>query len=161
MRIVVYPGTFDPVHNGHVDIADRASKLFDKLIFAVAVNSDKKPMFNAQERVDLLLKSTQHLDNVEAYSTTGLIAEFAQEHNACALIRGLRHVSDFELEFQMAMMNYHLNPDITTILMLPSEKYIHINSTVVKDVSRLKGDIVKYVPAPVLTALEKKYGFIT
>ncbi|MEE8335411.1 MAG: pantetheine-phosphate adenylyltransferase [Candidatus Neomarinimicrobiota bacterium] len=159
MRIVVYPGTFDPVHNGHIDIADRASKLFDKLIFTVAVNSDKKPMFNAQERVDLLLKSTQHLENIEAYSTTGLIAEFAQKHNACALIRGLRHVSDFEFEFQMAMMNYHLNPDITTILMLPSEKYIHINSTVVKDVSKLKGDIVEYVPAPVLTALQKKYGF--
>jgi len=157
MKIVVYPGTFDPVHNGHIDIADRASKLFDKLIFTVAVNSDKKPLFNAQERVELLLESTQHLQNIEAYSTEGLIAEFAEEHNACALIRGLRHVSDFEFEFQMAMMNYHLNPDITTILMLPSEKYIHINSTVIKDVSKLKGDIVDYVPAPVLTALQKKF----
>lgn len=158
MKIVVYPGTFDPVHNGHIDIANRASKLFDKLIFAVAVNPEKHHLFNAEERIELLVESTKHLKNVEVYPTAGLVAEFADDHGACALIRGLRHVSDFEFEFQMAMMNYHLNPKISTLLMMPAEKYIHLNSTVVKDVAKLKGDIVDYVPAIVLKRMNEKFG---
>lgn len=160
MRIVVYPGTFDPVHNGHIDIANRASLLFDKLIFAIAVNPEKNSLFNAEERIELMVESTKHLKNVETYSTAGLIVEFADEHGACALIRGLRHVSDFEFEFQMAMMNYHLNPKISTILMMPDEKYIHLNSTVVKDVAKLQGNIIDYVPDIVLKRMKEKFGLI-
>ncbi len=158
MRIAIYPGTFDPVHNGHIDIARRASRLFDRLVFAVAVNPGKQPLFTAEERVFMIRTATEDLDNVSVVSTAGLVADFAQEQKACVLIRGLRHVSDFELEFQMAMMNYHLNPDITTLLMLPSEKFIHLNSTVVKDVAKLEGDIKDYVPPVVLEQLNAKFN---
>ncbi len=157
MKKIIYPGTFDPMHYGHLDIAERASKLFDELVFMVAVNVEKTPLFSLEERVALIRESTQHLPNVKVKSSGELVAHFAQKENALALIRGLRHVSDFEFEFQMAMMNYHLNPQVTTILMMPDEKYIHINSTVVKDVARLKGDIADYVPPPVLRQLNSKF----
>ena len=139
MRKIIYPGTFDPIHKGHLDIAVRASKLFDTLVFAVADNSSKNPLFTVDERVQL-------------------IAETAREENACALIRGLRHVSDFEFEFQMAMMNYHLNPEITTIFMMPDEKYIHLNSSVIKEVTKLGGDLRDYVTKDVFDALKIKFN---
>ena len=157
MRIVVYPGTFDPIHSGHVDIAERASSLFDKLIFAVAVNNDKKPLFTPEERINMILTAMNHIPNVEAYSTEGLVADFAREYNAVALIRGLRHVSDFEFEFQMATMNHHLNADVSTLLMVTSEKYIHINSSVIKDVARLEGDISTFAPQIVIKRLKEKF----
>ena len=153
-----YRGTFDPIHRGHIDIAERASKLFDQIIFSVAVNSEKNPLFSAEERIELILESTKHISNVKAYSTDGLIADFAREHNAVALIRGLRHVSDFEFEFQMATMNNHLNNNVSTLLMVTSEHYIHLNSTVVKDVAKLKGDISKYVTPNVMDRLLEKFS---
>ncbi len=158
MRKIIYPGTFDPIHKGHLDIAIRASKLFDELVFAVADNSSKNPLFTVDERVELILSSTRDLHNVSAISTKQLIAETAREENACALIRGLRHVSDFEFEFQMAMMNYHLNPEITTIFMMPDEKYIHLNSSVIKEVSKLGGDLRDYVTKDVFDALKIKFN---
>ncbi|MBT3589184.1 MAG: pantetheine-phosphate adenylyltransferase [Candidatus Marinimicrobia bacterium] len=158
MRKIIYPGTFDPIHKGHLDIAVRASKLFDTLVFAVADNSSKNPLFTADERVELILASTSDLHNVSAISTQQLIAETAREENACALIRGLRHVSDFEFEFQMAMMNYHLNPEITTIFMMPDEKYIHLNSSVIKEVTKLGGDLRDYVTKDVFDALKIKFN---
>ena len=158
MRIVIYPGTFDTIHSGHIDIAERASRLFDKLIFAVAVNSDKKPLFEAQERINMIMESMKHIGNVEAFSTEGLVADFAREYKAVAIIRGLRHVSDFEFEFQMATMNHHLNSEVSTLLMVTSEKYIHLNSSVVKDVARLKGDISNFVSPVVLDNLKDKFG---
>jgi pantetheine-phosphate adenylyltransferase len=157
IRKVVYPGTFDPIHNGHVDIATRASRLFDQLIFGVADNPSKTPLFSVEERIELIRESTRHIPNVVVKSTPGLVVNFAQEESAVALIRGLRHVSDFEFEFQMAMMNYHLDPEITTILMMPDEKYIHLNSTVVKDVAKLNGDISDYVPDIVWERLKIKF----
>ena len=158
MRRIIYPGTFDPIHNGHIDIAARASKLFDELIFVVAVNADKNPLLTAEERVQLILDSTSNLTNVTAQQFTGLVVNYAQECDAVAIIRGLRHVSDFEFEFQMAMMNYHLNSNITSLFMMPDEKYIHLNSTVVKDVVRLGGNIDEFVPKPVKDILLSKYS---
>ena len=157
MRIVVYPGTFDPIHRGHIDIAERASKLFDQIIFAVAINSEKNPLFTAEERIELILESTKNIPNVKAHSTSGLIADFARDHKAIALIRGLRHVSDFEFEFQMATMNHHLNDEVSTLLMVTSEHYIHLNSSVVKDVARLNGDVSKFVTPHVMDKLTEKF----
>lgn len=158
MKKVIYPGTFDPIHNGHIDIAERASHLFDELIFLVAENYQKKAFFSVEDRIEMIKESTRHIKNVRVTSTPDLVVNIARKERAVALIRGLRHVSDFEFEFQMAMMNYHLNPDVTTILMMPDEKYIHLNSTVVKNVSKLKGDISKYVPEVVQRYLKLKYN---
>ncbi|MDP6401750.1 MAG: pantetheine-phosphate adenylyltransferase [Candidatus Marinimicrobia bacterium] len=158
MRRIIYPGTFDPIHNGHIDIAARASKLFDELIFVVAVNADKNPLLTAEERVQLILDSTSNLTNVTAQQFTGLVVNYAQDCDAVAIIRGLRHVSDFEFEFQMAMMNYHLNSNIASLFMMPDEKYIHLNSTVVKDVVRLGGNIDEFVPKRVKDILLSKYS---
>lgn len=156
MKIIVYPGTFDPIHNGHLDIAERAASLFDQLIFVVAENSEKSPMFTVAERMTMIENATKHIKNITVASTNDLIVNFAKKEKAVALIRGLRHVSDFEFEFQMAMMNYHLDSEIITLFMMPDEKYIHINSTVVKDVSRLHGNISTYVPKSVEDCLIKK-----
>lgn len=158
MRKVIYPGTFDPVTYGHMDIAKRAAKLFDEVIFVVAVNPTKQPLFSVEERVYLLQEAIGELDNATVTSSEKLIAEFARENSAVALIRGLRHVSDFEYEFQMAMMNYHLNPDVSTILLIPDEKYIHLNSTVIKDIVRLGGDVQEYIPAIVHQAIKDKFS---
>ena len=158
MRRIIYPGTFDPIHNGHIDIAARASKLFDELIFVVAVNADKNPLLTAEERVQLILDSTSNLTNVTAQQFTGLVVNYAQDCDAVAIIRGLRHVSDFEFEFQMAMMNFHLNPGITSLFMMPDEKFIHLNSTVVKDVAKNGGDVTAFVPQSVREALFAKYS---
>jgi len=156
MRTIIYPGTFDPIHNGHIDIAERAAQLFDNLIFVVADNEEKSPMFSVQERMVMIEKATKRIKNISVSSTSDLIVNFAKRENAVALIRGLRHVSDFEFEFQMAMMNFHLNPKIITLFMMPDEQYIHINSTVIKNVSRLNGNISTYVPESVEECLKKK-----
>ena len=157
MKKILYPGSFDPIHNGHLDIARRASKLFDEFVFVVAVHPTKKPLFTKQERIKLIQDSTSHFKNVSVLSTEKLIVDLAIEHGAVALIRGLRHVSDFELEFQMAMMNYHLSPEVTTILMMPEEKHIHLNSNLVKEIARLHGDIEGFVPPPVYKHLKSKF----
>lgn len=157
MRTIIYPGTFDPIHCGHIDIAERASKLFDKLIFVVADNAEKNTLFTTLERINLILNSTKHIDNTESYSTDGLVADFAKEHKAVALIRGLRHVSDFEFEFQMATMNYHLNSEVSTLLMVTKENFIHLNSSMVKDIAKHKGDISSFVPVNVLEKLNEKF----
>ena len=157
MRRIIYPGTFDPIHNGHIDIAKRASMLFDELVFVIAENPRKRPLFSIEERIMLVEKSMSDIKNVRVGSTSSLVVDFAKSESALAIIRGLRHVSDFEFEFQMALMNYHLNSDISTILMIPDEKYIHLNSTVVKEVSELGGDISQYVPEIVQLNLNTKF----
>lgn len=157
MKKIIYPGTFDPIHNGHVDIAKRASAIFDELIFVIAENPRKKPLFTTKERKMLVEKSVNDITNIKVKTTKKLVVEFAFKESAVAIIRGLRHVSDFEFEFQMALMNYHLNPDISTMLMIPDEKYIHLNSTVVKEVAELGGDISQYVPKVVGECLNIKF----
>ena len=158
MRKIIYPGTFDPIHNGHIDIATRAAKLFDVLEFVVAINVEKEPLFTVEERLALIIESTKHIKNIKVNQFTGLVVDYAKTSDSIAIIRGLRHVSDFEFEFQMAMMNFHLNPDIASLFMMPDEKYIHLNSTVVKDVVKNGGDISAFVPSCVNEALLSKYS---
>ena len=158
MRKIIYPGTFDPIHNGHIDIATRAAKLFDVLEFVVAINVEKEPLFTVEERLALIADSTKHINNIKVNQFTGLVVDYAKDSDSIAIIRGLRHVSDFEFEFQMAMMNFHLNPDIASLFMMPDEKYIHLNSTVVKDVVKNGGDISAFVPSCVNEALLSKYS---
>ena len=158
MKRIVYPGTFDPIHNGHLDIARKAAELFDELILVVAVNQEKSPLFNDKERVELIKESLCDVKNVKVDTFNGLVVDFVRSTESVAIIRGLRHVSDFEFEFQMAMMNFNLNPNIKSLFMMPDEKYIHLNSTVIKDVARLGGDISDYVPKCVQDALYKQYN---
>ena len=158
MKRIVYPGTFDPIHNGHLDIARKAAELFDELILVVAVNQEKSPLFNDKERVELIKESLYDVKNVKVDTFNGLVVDFVRSTDSVAIIRGLRHVSDFEFEFQMAMMNFNLNPNIKSLFMMPDEKYIHLNSTVIKDVARLGGDISDYVPKCVQDALYKQYN---
>ena len=157
MKRIIYPGTFDPIHYGHLDIVKRAAKLFDELVLVVAVNKEKNPLFNNDERIHLIQECIANLNNVRVSSFSGLVIDYANKEEAVAIIRGLRHVSDFEFEFQMAMMNYNLNSKITSMFMMPDEKYIHLNSTVIKDVATHGGDISDYVPNNVKIALHEKY----
>ena len=158
MKKILYPGTFDPIHNGHIDIAKRAAKLFDELEFVVAINSDKKTLFSKEKRVELIKVAVQDIKNINVSFFNGLVVDYASRQGYSAIIRGLRHVSDFEFEFQMAMMNFHLNKNITSLFMMPDEKYIHLNSSVVKDVSKNGGDVSAFVPSCVQEALFTKFS---
>ncbi len=159
MRIAIYPGSYDPITNGHMDIIERSSKLFDKLIVAVAKNADKNSsLFNQEERIQMIQKSTSHLENVEVDSFNGLLVDYAWKNDACAIIRGLRALSDFEFEFKMALMNRSLKEEISTVFMMPHEKYTHISSSLVKEVASYNGDIQAYVPPHVLDALNRKFN---
>ena len=157
MKRIVYPGTFDPIHNGHLDIARKAAELFDELILVVAVNQEKSPLFNDKKRVELIKESLYDVKNVKVDTFNGLVVDFVRSTESVAIIRGLRHVSDFEFEFQMAMMNFNLNPNIKSLFMMPDEKFIHLNSTVVKDVSKNGGDVSAFVPPSVEKALFNKF----
>ncbi|MCJ8315341.1 MAG: pantetheine-phosphate adenylyltransferase [Saccharospirillaceae bacterium] len=156
-RTVVYPGTFDPVTFGHMDIVERAAKMFDNVIVAVAQSTNKKPLFTLEERVELAKEVLGHLHNVTIIGFTGLLVEFAKNNGACGIIRGLRVVSDFEYEFQMANINRVLAPNIESIFLTPNEKNSFISSTFVREISMLDGDVSKFVHEIVLTALKVKY----
>ncbi|MFQ6607081.1 MAG: pantetheine-phosphate adenylyltransferase [Fidelibacterota bacterium] len=157
MRTAVYPGTFDPITYGHLDIIIRALSLFDKLIVTIAENSTKKPLFDLEERIKLIEEATQDLQNIEVDHTSGLIVDYAQKREAVALVRGLRFVSDFEFEFQMAWMNRHLDDNITTIFLMPHRRYAHLNSTVIREVVKLGGNIDVFVPPGVSRELKRKF----
>src|SRR5688572_10831434 len=158
MRIAVYPGSFDPITNGHLDVIKRAARLFDRLIVAVAINESKAPLFSMSHRKELTAKAVEHLPNVEVATFTGLLVEYVSSIGGCAVIRGLRAVSDFEFEFQLALMNRKLNEQVETIFMMPKETYTFISSRMIKEVASLGGNISSFVPKHVEQALHKKVG---
>jgi pantetheine-phosphate adenylyltransferase len=157
MRKVIYPGSFDPITYGHLDVMQRATVIFDEVIVAVATNSTKTPLFTMEERCEQVRQATQSFNGVVQVATfDGLLVEFARQQGACAIIRGLRAVSDFEFEFQLALMNRQLAPTIETIFLMPRDTYSYLSSTIVKEICRLGGPIGKFVPESVEQAMIAK-----
>ncbi len=154
----LYPGTFDPVTNGHIDVVKRAVKIFGEVIVAVAHNLEKAPLFSVEERVDLLKKSLKGIDGVTVSSFEGLVVDFARRNKAAVVIRGLRMLSDFEYEFQMALTNRKLADDIETIFLMPSESYSYLSSKLLKEAASLGADLSYFMPLFVEDALKKKLG---
>ncbi|MBK0004020.1 pantetheine-phosphate adenylyltransferase [Erwinia sp. S38] len=152
----IYPGTFDPMTNGHLDIVTRAALMFDHIVLAVAASPSKKPMFTLEERVALATEVTAHLGNVEVIGFSDLMANFAKAQQANVLVRGLRAVSDFEYELQLAHMNRHLLPTLESVFLMPSEEYSFISSSLMKEVARHGGEVKAFLPAPVYLALQAK-----
>ena len=157
MRIAVYPGSFDPITNGHLDIIERASKIFDKVVVGVLKNKNKKPRFTAEERVMLIEKVTSRLPNVSVASFDGLLVDFAREHSASVIIKGLRTVNDFEYEFQMALLNKTLDNDCETMFMMTNSKYSYISSSMVNELAGYNGDLAGLVPTDIIHYIKDKY----
>ncbi|MCK5812913.1 MAG: pantetheine-phosphate adenylyltransferase [Cocleimonas sp.] len=152
--IALYPGTFDPITNGHVDLVERATRMFDKVIIAIAENERKQPLFSLEKRIALAQSIFKEDPQVEVRGFNTLLVDFARQQNATVLVRGLRAVADFEFEFQLASMNRHLAPDVESVYLMPAEQYAFISSSLVKEVARLGGDVTKYVHADVYRALQ-------
>ena len=152
----IYPGTFDPITNGHIDIVTRAASMFDKVVLAIAASPSKKPMFSLDERIALAEQATAHLVNVEVIGFSDLMANFARAQQANILIRGLRAVADFEYEMQLAHMNRHLMPELESVFLMPSKEWSFISSTLVKEVARHHGDVTHFLPVNVHQALLNK-----
>lgn len=157
-HIAIYPGTFDPLTNGHVDIVRCGLKMFDEVIVAVAGDSTKSPFFSLEERIEIAGKVFCGCKNVIVEPFSGLLMSYAEERGACALLRGLRAISDFEFEFQLALMNRHLNQRIETVFLMSDYRWLYISSTIIKTVASLGGDVSELVPAPVFEALCQRYG---
>ena len=153
METLVYPGTFDPITNGHTDLVERASRLIDRVIVAVAVNANKQDAFQIETRVSLARDVLAHIENVEVCSFDNLLVDFMREKEADVILRGLRAVSDFEYEFQLASMNRHLAPEIETLFLTPAEQYAYISSSLVREIAALGGDVTPFVHAKVVAAL--------
>ena len=158
MKRAIYPGSFDPITNGHLDVIERALKLFDQVVVAVAHNDEKQPLFSLAERLDLLQHALGKMNNVRIAQFQGLLVDFAVAEKASAVIRGLRAVSDFEFEFQMALMNRKLESTVETIFLMPKEEYTYLSSRLVKEIARLGGDVSKFVPNVVAQALGDKFA---
>ena len=156
MRTVIYPGSFDPLTNGHLDVIQRAAKLFDLVIVAIAKNESKRPFFTLDERLDLVAQAIKGLSNVSADAFEGLLINYVEKCAGQAVIRGLRAVSDFEFEFQLALMNRKLNERIETIFMMPRGAYTFLSSRIVKEIARLGGDVSAFLPSHVVDALKEK-----
>lgn len=155
--ISIYPGTFDPVTNGHLDIIHRAAELFDKVIVTIAMNPGKTPLFTREEREDMLQHELSDMKNVEVDSFTGLLVKYAKEKNAGVIVRGLRAISDFEYEFQMSLTNRKLNPEINTVFLMPNEKYSYLNSSLVRELASLNANVKDFIPEYVYKKLKEKY----
>ena len=157
MKLGVYPGTFDPITNGHIDVLKRALKIFDKVLVLVAKHPEKKCFFNVEERLNMVKEAIKGIEHAEADKYSGLLVNYLRDKKATAIIRGMRVVSDFEYEFQMALMNRHLYPEIDIIYFFPSKEYTFLSSSLIKEVFMLGGDISKFVPPIVLEKLKEKY----
>jgi pantetheine-phosphate adenylyltransferase len=158
VKRAIYAGSFDPVTNGHLDVLSRAAEVFDEIIVAVAHNSEKRGLFTPEERVDLLRQTTQSIKNTRVTHFHGLLVDFATREGACAIVRGLRALSDFEYEFQMALMNRRLQPALETLFLMPREEYSYVSSRLVKEVASLGGDVSVFVPAAVAEALRSRFA---
>ena len=154
---IMYPGTFDPITNGHLDLVERAARLFDHVIIAVADSKKKQPLFSTDERITLAQQVTKHLDNVEVTRFSGLLVHHCQQHHANMVLRGVRAVSDFEYEFQLATMNRNLDHTIETVFLTPDESLSYISSSLIREISAMQGDISQFVPDAVLKALNNKH----
>ena len=157
MKTAIYPGTFDPITNGHLDLIQRALELFDELVVAIAENPEKHPLFTLAERLEMVQASVAGLANVKVVTFSGLTAELTKKMQAVAILRGLRAVSDFEFEFQIALMNRRLDPKAETVFLMPSEQFTYLSSNVIKDVARPQGDITAFVPPLVAQKLKAKF----
>lgn len=154
----LYPGSFDPVTNGHLDIMERACQLFDELIVAVSNNVSKKCVFSVDERMEMIRQSTSHLKGLKITHSNGLIADFARKQKSQVIIRGLRAVSDFEIELKMALMNKHLNQDLETVFLMTRARYLFLNSSLIREIASFQGNIHEFVPPYVAECLQKKYN---
>jgi pantetheine-phosphate adenylyltransferase len=155
-KTVIYPGTFDPITNGHCDLVQRAARLFNRLIVAVAENPSKKPLFQLEKRIELASAALKDLRNVEVTGFTGLLIDCAKEHQASVILRGLRAVSDFEYEFQLASMNRNMMPELETLFLTPAEQYSFISANLVREIAKLGGDVTQFVPHEVAQALKER-----
>ena len=156
-KIAVYPGTFDPITNGHSDLVVRAARMFDRIILAIADNAEKHPVFSLSERIGLARKALCEIDNVEVVGFSGLLIDFARQSNAGVILRGLRAVSDFEYEFQLASMNRRLDPQLETVFLAPAEHYTFVSASLIKEIARHGGDVGAFVHAETLRALKEKF----
>ena len=157
MKTIVYPGTFDPITNGHIDLVERCAKLFGKVVIGIAASQRKGPLFTVEERIELASEALQHISNVEIRGFDYLLVNFVKDCKADAVMRGLRAVSDFEYEFQLANMNRALAPDIESIFLTPAERFSYISSSLVREISSLDGDVSNFVPVNVANALMAKH----
>lgn len=158
MKTIVYPGTFDPITNGHIDLVERAARLFDKVVIGIASSQRKSPLFSIDERIQLASDALTHVPNIEIRGFDYLLVNFVNDCGADAIMRGLRAVSDFEYEFQLANMNRALSPEVESIFLTPAERFSYISSSLVREISSLDGDVSKFVPANVVEALSAKFN---
>ena len=158
-KTAIYPGTFDPLTNGHLSIIKRALKIFDKVVVAILINPSKTPLFSLEERIDMLNEIFKNEENVEIDTFNGLLIDYAVKKKSCVIVRGLRALSDFEYEFQMALMNRKLNRDIQSVFLMTDYKWFYISSTIIKEAARYGGDIKGLVPSIVGAKLKQKFGF--
>lgn len=158
MKVAIYPGSFDPITSGHLNIIRRAAHIFDELIVCVMVNAGKNPMFSLEERTELICRVTKDLPNVTVESSNDLLAEFARQKGSCVIVKGLRAVSDFESEFQMALINRKLNPDLDTMFLTADSEYMYMSSSVVKELGSYGADLEEFLPKEIIPVFQKKLG---
>ncbi|MBN8706729.1 MAG: pantetheine-phosphate adenylyltransferase [Bacteroidetes bacterium] len=157
-KLAIYPGTFDPITNGHIDVLERACKIFDHVVVTLAINSSKQPLFTVEARKEMIREATTHLTNVSVDTIDGLLIRYASDKGAISIVRGLRQVSDFEYEFQMALMNRKIEPEISTVFLMPSDKYTFLNSTIIRELARLGANVSEFVPPSVLKRLQDNFS---